>query len=337
MARLPLSRLNSGLAAGLGAMLLVAGGLLAANAFQAGRQPLPYAYATVVDQPPAAALALAETVKGAVAHALELRGAEHGKLLAVGQVLALPDGKDILVGWHSEIGEPLLRSDISAEEDEKLVAALRKHLPAGSIVYAMPALSRRLAAMAPATYPLATADDSAAIRLPEPWTGARAAIVQEEHRWLPAKPDAAADTAFKDFVAALDMEDKYGVARLQVLAGGKEAYVVLHVRDVFDIGVASPDKLSVGLRDFPAAGNVHDVTKLVKNWVAQEGYAAYAVIQRDANAVRAYYLADERDKSSLLGQLLPFNSAQLGQVPGATPVFQNGGYWVYRIDAVRGS
>src|SRR5690606_34494626 len=112
---------------------------------------------------------------------------------------------------------------------------------------------------------------------------------------------------------------------------------ILHVRDAFDIGVAAPDKLSVGLRDFPASGNVHDVTKLVKKWVTDENYAAYAVVQRDVNAVRAYYLAEERAKSSLLGQLLPFNSSRLGQVAGATPVFQGGGYWVYRIDAVQGA
>ncbi len=339
--RLRRPRLGSGLAVGLGAALLIGGGLLAADAFQAGRQPLPYTYATTKGEAPEAARLLAGTVDGTVAQTIELRSAGQGKLLASGQLLTLPDGKDILVGWRSEIGEPLLRSDISAEEEEKLVAALRKHLPAGSTVYALPALSRRLAAMTEAVYPLVGADDSAMIRLPQPWTGARPAVLEAERRWRPAEADAsagkAADKAFAEFLAALEAEDKYGVAHLQVLAGGNESYVILHVRDAFDIGVAAPDKLSVGLRDFPAATNVHDVTKLVKNWVTEEGYAAYAVIQRDANAVRAYYLAEERDKSSLLGQLLPFNSARLGLVPGATPVFQDGGYWVYRIDAVQGT
>lgn len=341
MVALPRLRLGSGLAIGLGAALLIGGGLLAADAFQAGNQPLPYAYATTKDEPPAAARLLAGTVQGAAARNIELRTGEQGKLLASGQVLALSDGRDMLVGWRSEVGEPLLRSDVSVEEEEKLVAALRKHLPAGSTVYAMPALSNRLAAMTDAAYPLAAADDRATIRLPEPWAGARASIVEAEQRWRPAAGDPsaakAADKAYAEFLTALEVEDKYGVARLQVLAGGKESYLILHVRDAFDIGVAAPDKLSVGLRDFPAATDVHDVTKLVKAWVKEEGYAAYAVIQRDANAVRAYYLAEERDKSSLLGQLLPFNSARLGLVPGATPVFQNGGYWVYRIEAVEGT
>lgn len=341
LSRLRRPRLGSGLAIGLGAALLIAGGLLAADAFQAGNQPVPYAYSTTKDEAPQAARLLAKSAQGATAQAIELRSADHGKLLASGQMLTLPDGKDVIVGWRSEIGEPLLRSDISAEEEEKLVAALQKYLPAGSTVYAMPALSRRLSSMTEASYPLALADDSAMIRLPDPWSGARDAIVDAERRWRSSGTDPSAvkasEKAFAEFLTALEVEDKYGVAHLQVLAGGKESYVILHVRDAFDIGVAAPDKLSVGLRDFPAATNVHDVTKLVKTWVTEEGYAAYAVIQRDANAVRAYYLAEERDKSSLLGQLLPFNSARLGLVQGATPVFQNGGYWVYRIDAVEGT
>jgi hydroxylamine oxidation protein HaoB len=329
------SRLGTGLAAGLGVVMLVAGGLLAASAFQAGNQPLPYTYATASDKPSEAVLALAANIEGAKARTIEMKSVATGKLLVTGQVLDLPGGKEVLVGWQSRIGEPLIRSDISIKEEEALVAALKKHLPAQSTVFAMPALSRRLAAMTKARYPLAPADDSATIRLPVPWTGARAAILEAERQWRPGAEDKAANEAFAGFTEALTAEDKYGVAHFQVMAGGAEAYLVLHVRDAFDIGVAAPDKLSVGLRDFPSAADVHGATKLVKSWIEKEGYAAYAVTARDENAVRAYYLAADRDKSSLLGQLLPFNSARLGLVPGATLVFQNGGYWVYRISAVR--
>lgn len=328
-------RFRSGLTAAAGAAMLVAGGLLAAYAFQAGKEPLPYSYTSAAGEPADVALALAGNIEGATARSIELRTIEHGKLLVTGQVLDLPGDEDILVGWTSEIGEPLLRSDISVEEEEKLVAALRKHLPEASTVYAMPALSRRLARMTAADFPLAAADDSATIRLPEPWTGARKAILAAERKWRPGAADEDADKTFADFIEALGSEDKYGVAHIQVMARGAECYVVLHVRDAFDIGVAQPDLLSVGLRDFPSSNNVHDVTRLVKGWVEKEGYAAYAVMPRDENAVRAYYLADVSDKSSLLGQLLPFNSARLGLVAGTSLVFQNGGYWVYRFSAVR--
>lgn len=337
MIRLPGIRAATALVAGAGATLLAAGGLLAAYAFQAGGMPLPYAYEALKDEPAAAVQALAREAGDARPGVMALKALPQDKQVATAETLDFSDGSTLVVGWRSEIGEPVLRSDISAAEDGRLVAALRKHLPEGSTVYAMPELSRRLARLAAANYPLAAADDSAAIRLPEQWTGAREAITEAERRWRPATADAAADKRFADFVEALDLEDKYGVAHLQVMAGGKEAYLVLHVRDAFDIGVAAPDRFAVGLRDFPGAGNVHDVTKLVKQWMTEEGHAAYAVVQRDENAVRAYYLADANDKSSLLGQLLPFNSARLGLVPGATLVFQDSGYWVYRIASVQDS
>ncbi len=334
------SRLRTvpGLVAGIGAVMLVAGGLLTAYAFQVEKRPTPYVYEIgEVDQPGEASRALSGMLPEAKLRSVSLRTADTGKLVASGQVLERAGAPGLIVGWKSEIGEPVLRSDIAVEEERGLAEALRKHLPADSLVYAMPALSRRLAALVPAAgFPLAGADDGATLRAPDAWAGAKEAIAVTEKQWRGA-PDARADERFAAFLDALGAEDKYGIARLQVLAEARESYVVLHVRDAFDIGVAAPDRFAVGLRDFPGASDVHDVTKLVKTWVKDEGFAAYAVIPRDENAVRAYYLADAAGKSSLLGQLLPFNSARLGQLPDAGLVFQHGGYWVYRIAAVGAS
>lgn len=335
MARLSASRTVSGLIPAAGAAMLVAGGLLTAYAVQGDKRPAPYVYELApAKKPDDAGRMLADRLPGATLKTLGLRTADTGKPLVAGTVLERPGKPPLIVGWRSEIGEPVLRSDISTEEEHKLVAALDSHLPAGSLVFAMPALSHRLQAMVEARFPLAAADDGATLRSPDPWVTAKDAIAETEARWRPA-PDPEADALFASFLDALGAEDKYGVARLQVMAEAQESYLVLHVRDAFDIGVAAPDRFAVGLRDFPGSGNVHDVTKLVKTWVRDEGFAAYAVIPRDANAVRAYYLADSAGKSSLLGQLLPFNSARIGQVPDATLVFQHGGYWVYRISGIR--
>ncbi|KQZ78215.1 hypothetical protein ASD64_12775 [Mesorhizobium sp. Root157] len=335
MARLSAIRTVPGLVAGIGAAMLIAGGLLTAYAFQGEKLPTPYIYELAeTPKPDDASAALVELVPGAKLKSVSLKTAATGKLLVSGNVLAREGKPDLIVGWKSEIGEPVLRSDILPEEEQKLALALKKHLPADSLVFAMPSLSTRFAAMVPARFPLAGADDSSTIRSPDPWLSSKQAIAETEKRWRPA-PDAKADELFGSFLDALGAEDKYGIARLQVMADAQESYLILHVRDAFDIGVAQPDRFSVGLRDFPGSNDVHDVTKLVKTWVKDEGFAAYAVIPRDENAVRAYYLADATGKSSLLGQLLPFNSAQIGQVPDASLVFQDGGYWVYRIHGVR--
>lgn len=335
MAKLSAIRTVPGLTAGIGALMLITGGLLAAYAFQGQVRPTPYVYEFGdIDKPDETATALAQMLPEAKLKSVSLKTQNTGKLVASGQMLQQPGRPGLIIGWKSEIGEPVLRSDISMEEEDKLAQALKAHLPAGSLVFAMPALSNRLAAMLPSRFPLAGADDSAALRSPDAWLDSKEAIAETERQWRPAT-DPKADEKFAAFLDALGAEDKYGIARLQVMADTGESYLILHVRDAFDIGVAAPDRFSVGLRDFPGASDVHDVTKLVKTWVKEEGFAAYAVIPRDENAVRAYYLADATGKSSLLGQLLPFNSAQIGQVPDATLVYQNGGYWVYRISGVR--
>lgn len=335
MAKFLKIRTVPGLVAGIGATMLIAGGLLTAYAFHGEKLPTPYVYELAdAAQPDEATSALAELVPGAKVKSVILKTESTGKLLVTGEVLEREGKPALIIGWKSEIGEPVLRSDISTEEEQKLAQALKAHLPADSRVFAMPSLSSRLAAMVPASFPLAGADDSATLRSPDPWLNSKQAIVETEKQWRSAA-DSNADKLFNDFIEALGAEDKYGIARLQVMADTQESYLILHVRDAFDIGVAHPDRFSVGLRDFPGSSDVHDVTKLVKTWVKDEGFAAYAVIPRDANAVRAYYLADASGKSSLLGQLLPFNSAQIGQVPDASLVFQHGGYWVYRISAVR--
>lgn len=328
------ARAKALLVSGAGALMLIAGGLLAAYALQAGGQPTPYAYEASDDPVPEAVAALAGGIEGATASTLELKLPGEARALATAHVLDHPQAGEILVGWESAIGEPLLRSDFSAEEEGRLITALKEYLPPGALVLAMPATSRRLGAVLNAQFPLASVDDSQTLYLPAPWSNAHDAVAETERRWAGTSPEAEG-IPFTDFVDALVSEDRYGVARLQVMAGGRESYLVLHARDAFDIGVAAPERIAVGLRDFPGGAHVHDMTRQVKAWMGEEGHASYAVLPRGDSVIRAWFLADAKDKSALIGQLLPFNTARIGMTPGAAVVFQHGGYWVYRIAPVQ--
>lgn len=296
----------------------------------------PYRYEAGAEAPSEAAVKLAELVPGAVASSLELRTTEPDRAVATAEIVTMTDGAEVIVGWRSRAPEPVLRSDVSAQEELALASALRKHLPEGSTVIAMPALSERLAHFIPAEFPLAGAAAQAALRLPAPWTGTEAAVTRTEARWHaePAASRVAGEPgeAFTVLIDALLAEDIYGAARLRALGGARPGYVIVHVRDIFDIGLNAPDRIHVGQRDFPAAGIAHDKSRAVKDWVAAEGHAAYAVERRGGDTIRAYVLSDARDKSTLLGQLLPFDSAAIGQVPGTRLVYQTGGYWVYRLE-----
>ena len=195
----------------------------------------------------------------------------------------------------------------------------------------MPDLSDRLSQFAPGRYPLAAMAGQQAYRAP---AGTEDTVLRMEKRWLGERPEAQQPELFRDFIDAMVAEDIFGLARLQVMAGSDKAYVALHVCDSFDVGITVPEKILVGLKDFPGGTHAHDVTRQVKTWIADQDYAAYTVSQVGDDTIRSYFLADAKDKATLLGQLLPFNTARIGLVPGAKLVFQAGGYWVYQIEPV---
>ena len=332
MTRIPFSRYL--MALGLAAMVLTGAVFGVKHLFAPATDLVaPYAYETGTDTPSDATSELVALIPGANAAVIELRVAERASPIAIAQVLNLPDQGDLIVGWQSEVAEPILRSDISSVEELALVTALRKYLPENSTVLAMPALSARLRQFTQSEFPLA--DEDEALRIPAQWAGRDEAVAQLEVRWHSngtASSEEGKD--FATFADALLAEDIYGSARLQVLAGAKDTFIVLHIRDIFDLGLSVPDSIPVEMRNFPAGGQVHDNSRAVKDWARDQGYDAYALQRQSGGALRAYYLSDTRDKNTLVGQLLPFNTARIGFVPGTRLVFQTGGYWVYRLQQI---
>lgn len=293
--------------------------------------PDPYAYEATAAEVSVETQQLAGMIEGAQAKVYDLTVPGFDLALARAEVIEMPGARDLIVGWKSQVSEPVLRSDIKPSEELALVNALNSHLPEGAVVLAMPDLSDRLSLFGPGRYPLAAMAGQQAYRAP---AGTEDSVLRMERRWLGERPDIQQPEVFRHFIDAMVAEDAYGLARLQVLAGGTEAYVVLHVRDSFDVGITVPDKILVGLKDFPGGTHAHDVTRQVKTWIADQDYAAYTVSQIGNDTIRSYFLADAKDKATLLGQLLPFNTARIGLLPGAKLVFQTGGYWVYRIEPV---
>ena len=263
-----------------------------------------------------------------------LRGSGQRGDLARLEVLRLADGAELLVGWESRTREPVLRSDILPREELALVEALRRHLPEGATVLAMPELSRRLARLTALDLPLASAAGVAGLRLPAPWLDAAEDVRRIEARWQGAAAQEAGPL-WQAFAAALTAAPAEGAAALAGLAGGEGTHLVLHLRDGFDLGLAAGDRLAMAVRDLPAVG-AHDGSRQVRAWMHEHGHAAFALQARAGGGVRAYFLMDPEDRGLLITSLLPFSSARIGQVPGAVVVFQSGGYWVYRLGDAAG-
>ncbi|MGB3864726.1 MAG: hydroxylamine oxidation protein HaoB [Xanthobacteraceae bacterium] len=314
-----------------GALLFLGAGLVTAAALSWGeKEAPPYQRRVVTDKPDDKLAALAALKPGAAIETFDIAVPDATERAARGTVLRDADGSAAVVAWESTIGEPVLYQDISPDEERGLIEILRKHLPADAMVLAMPDTSRRLKAFMAIDAPLAAADDSATRMLPAPWQRQADVVRAEERRVMGIKSGAGA-AALNDFLDAMLADDRYGVARLQIMARGRPAYVILHVRDAFSIGIARPDRLAIGIHDFPAGSQVHDALKLVRHWMKEKGHAAYVAIPKAKDVTRVFFLPDAKDKSTLLTRLLPFSAADLGSVAGTHLVYQHRGYWLYQL------
>lgn len=265
---------------------------------------------------------------GASPVVMELRAPGEARALASAEAATLPDGRRILLSWQPAVAGPMLRGEVRADEEVRLIEALRAHLPEGSAILAMPETSRRLAAFVTADFPLA--DATSPLLLPAPWQNAAAAAQAADAAvWGgPTTPDEAALAPYLD---ALLAEDAGGAARLRVLAGTGEAYALVHLRDAFAIGLLRPDRFAMAERSFVATEFSHDMAREAKTWGREEGHAAYAIDRDPQGRLRGHFLTETRETATLLAQLLPFNTSRLGEVPGMRLVWQGGGYWLYRI------
>ena len=318
----------------LGSALVLLGlALLGVMLFQrqAPLAELPYTYRPVAATPVEALQRLVELVPDGRIELAQLVANPTDQPVATLARLHRPGRTPALVEWRNALAEPVLYQDIDAAEELRLVEALRDHLPPGSTVYALPALSDRLAMLLDLDLPLAAAGDRATLRVPEPWLRAEAAIRASEAERNGRTGGEAADTAFAAFTAALLAEEAQGVARLTLMSGGREAFIILHLQDLFALGTAYPHDIAVGLHDFPAGGQVHDQARLVKSWISDNGHAAYAVLPRGKGVMRVLFLTEPSATGTLVAQLLPFNTARIGSTAGLRLVFQHRGYWVYSL------
>lgn len=243
----------------------------------------------------------------------------------------------VLLDWRNHGHEPLVHLGSDAEQTAALARAIATHSPRGSLILAWWDTSRQLQLLAGVDVVVGT-HLGAPLVVPATWDDRRDAIERLERAfWGSAEADATASAPFEQFVDALVSDETSGVAALRALAGGREAYIVVHQADAYRAGLLRPAQFGVGYRDFPKSGDLHRLVRVVKSWVAAEGYTGYAVQARTESAddssgrTRVYFLTDERSTQTLLARMLPFTTSNPLLLDELRLVFQHGGYWVYRL------
>lgn len=326
----------------LGGGLLAAGLALAALGGYATLNPVepPYRYEVAGPAAPPDDPEVADALARANLSLREARLVDHttGRTLAELRFADAADGP-VLLDWRPKVDEPFLLAAAPLREVAQLAAALRRHVPADALVLAWWDTSRQLALLAGTQARFDRHVIGAPLALPAQWVPARSAIEHVESAfWLRGNAPGAADPPFAAWVDAMLAPRADGAARLRALAGKREAYAVVHVRDALMLGAMAPQRFGVAFREQPDGGNLHGAISGARDWMRAQRYAAYSAYAPEPGRVRVVALTDADSAGTLIAGLLPFHDPMRTPepLPGMTLVHQVGGFWVYRIEEASG-
>lgn len=243
-------------------------------------------------------------------------------------------GRLVPLDWRNAVTEPVFFADIAAADTAKVLAAIKEHVPSDAVVLSWWDLSRRIRSVAQRQAPL---DDPLARGLltPSAWSSSTKRVDEEQRSlWGAGVPDGDADM-FASFIDALLLDEERGASALHELAGGKAAYVAVHLSDISKAAIARPDIVQIAYRDFPGAGHSHGVMKTVRQWAQTENIEGGYAIEPVGNAIRVYYLPRKSNSDLLLARLLPFSTSNPLRLDRLQLVYQHKGYWIYRLNPAK--
>jgi hydroxylamine oxidation protein HaoB len=257
--------------------------------------------------------------------------------LAVGYLARRGNGPPVMLGWENQSGEPVAFLDGKLPELTALATAITKHVPKDAVVLAWWDTSRQIGLLT-GYETVFTSHLGEPPIMPSLWRARSGAIEKYEREFWRAPASAEESQKFQRFADALAADQKEGAAMLRELTGGREAYVAVHLSDLYKLGLMRPERLGVAYKDFPLkGGDVHGLSGMVKRWLADNNYTAYSVYGLSENVVRAYFLADAKSGNTLLAQMLPFTTTNPLEFQALKLVYQYGGYWVYKIPPMQTS
>jgi hydroxylamine oxidation protein HaoB len=315
-------------------LLLVAGGLLllgwiAYSAWNPG--PAPYRYQLVEEGGTGKFPKLGlESWSDLKISKYEIRVEGVKQPVAVAHVAGRGDTAPVMIGWENRTDEPAIFVDNKPPELAALAKAISKHAPKDALVLAWWDTSRQLRLLS-GSETVFTSHLGEPFITPLAWLARSGPIKKYEREFWRGAASTGEQQKLQQFADALSGDVEAGTAALRKLASGREAYVVLHVSDLYKLGLMRPDRLGVGYKDFPIKGDMHGPISFVKRWMRDHNYTAYALHELADDRARAYFLSDTKSGNTLLAQMLPLTSSRPTELRAVQLVYQNGGYWVYKI------
>jgi hydroxylamine oxidation protein HaoB len=235
-----------------------------------------------------------------------------------------------LLHLENQFPEPISIMEVMLSETTALSAAISKHVPKDAVILAWWDTSRKLSLLTERQMffnsyvgePLIT---------PRYWKDRHQSIGQYEEEFWGSRASDSERNQFQQFADALIAFPKQGARVLREMVGSREAYVVVHVSDIYKLGLMRPERIDVAFKDFPLTGNVHGLTNQVKAWLTENKYTSYSLQSLSEKIVRAFFLREGGGSNIMLAKMLPFSNARPLDLEALQLVHKEGGYWIYKI------
>ncbi len=242
------------------------------------------------------------------------------------------DEPPVLMYWKNSTNEVLYNFDRKPSELSALAAAIIKHAPQDALILSWWDTSRQIKLLT-GRDTLFTSHLNEPLMVPLPWLEQSQAIRAYENEFWGSKVDPKEHEQFKRFSQALAAPAEEGAKQLRKLIGSnREAYIIVHVTDLYKVGVMYPDRIGVAYQNFPMTGNMHGMINQMKVQVKENNFNTYTLQSISDNEIRAFFLSDEASSETLLGKMFPFIEKKAPvELEVLQLIYQQGGYWVYKI------
>lgn len=262
----------------------------------------------------------------------EIRLAERDKPIALAYFGQREKESPVLLNWENHTGEPLITLDRKPAEFSALATAIGKHTSKDALILAWWDTSRQIRLLSERNT-LFNGHLNEPLIIPARWQEQSDTIRTYENTLSQSAPSEQEHAQFRRFAEALLLAPEAGVAKLRELIGSaQEAYLVIHVSDLYKLGLLHPDKFGVAYKNFAMTGNIHGLITHMKVEMKEHNYSTYTLQSLSERDIRVFFLTDEKSTDTLMAHMLPFTDKEPPlELKAAQLVYQQGGYWVYKL------
>ncbi|MCP5242024.1 hydroxylamine oxidation protein HaoB [Nitrosomonas sp.] len=259
---------------------------------------------------------------------------EAEKPVAQATVAQRDGGSPVLIKWQNNSKEILHALDWKSSELSALAAAISQYAEKDALILAWWDISQQINLLT-GHDTLFTGHLNEPLIIPQHWQTYIEAIDAYEQSFWQSKPDRRELEQFERFSLALTAEPEAGVAQLRELVGaGRTAYIIVHVTDLYKLGLLYPEKIGVAYQNFPLTGNIHGMINHMKVQLKEHDFDTYTLQSITDTEIRVYFLSDEQSSKTLLARMLPFTDKDAPtELEALQLLYQRGGYWLYKIPA----